>query len=140
MKMNRQLEPRHAWPLNTDNARAEARSRGYTVFSFPADITSKSAFFDAVRHTLPTSPPLLSTRSWDALSDSLWQGLLDIEAPRIMILWPRADLFASICPADFTLALRVLQDISNTLTDPAATRGKAKAIEILIEHPHEPST
>jgi hypothetical protein len=33
----------------------------------------REAFFDTVRSALPMDPPLVSCRSWDALSDSLWE-------------------------------------------------------------------
>ena len=50
----------------------------------------REAFFDAVRATLPLDPPLQSSRSWDALSDSLWEGLLQLDVNGIVIAWPDA--------------------------------------------------
>ena len=82
------------------------------------------------------NPPLQSTQSWDALSDSVWQGLLDLEAQRIMILWPSAHILAEHSPQDFRLALQIFEDIAETLSDDAATLTKKKELVLLIEAPH----
>lgn len=41
----------------------------------PGDIKSKDDFFEAVRAVLPLDPPLVLNKVWDALSDSIWEGL-----------------------------------------------------------------
>jgi hypothetical protein len=86
--------------------------------------TGREAFFDAVRHALPLDPPVLSYHSWDALSDSLWQGLYSLNVTRVVILWPDASSLKDTSPSDFGLALSVLTDVANGLADPVATVGR----------------
>jgi hypothetical protein len=85
---------------------------------------SREAFFDAVRRALPLDPPLQSSRSWDALSDSLWQGLYSLDVNRIVILWPDSSSLKNASPRDFDLALSVLADVADGLADPVATVGR----------------
>lgn len=94
-----------------------------------ADHTS---FFDAVRATLPLDP-LVGSRSWDALSDSLWEGLYLHAGLRCAILWPGADTLAARSVGTFETALAVLADVAKLLADPVATCDHPKEVVILVE-------
>src|SRR5208282_6398864 len=62
--------------LDAEATRRQAEQSGYTTFMLPEKgIVDRVSFFEAVRTTLPLDPPLVGSRSWDALSDSLWEGL-----------------------------------------------------------------
>lgn len=63
----------------------ECRHRGWLVMCLPDGVASKGQFFDAIRSTCPLDPPLHSNRSWDALSDSLWSGLDEVEEEEVAI-------------------------------------------------------
>jgi hypothetical protein len=120
--------------LDVDTTRREAEHAGYAVFVLPGNaIVDGASFFDAVRATLPMDPPLMSSVSWDALSDSLWEGLFRHPARRIAILWPRATSMATSAPAELDTALGVLAQISNLLADTRATCGNPKEIAVLVE-------
>lgn len=80
----------------------------------PAD---REAFFAAVRNVLPLDPPLASSRSWDALTDSLWEGLETLNSSRVVILWPDAHQMKSWAPSDYEIAVSVLQDVANSLLE-----------------------
>src|SRR3974390_1849909 len=74
--------------INAEATRRQAEQAGYTVFVLPdKGIADRTSFFEAVRTTFPLDPPIVSSRSWDALSDSLWEGLYMHPARRIAILW-----------------------------------------------------
>lgn len=102
---------------------AEAASLGYKVFILPAHgIFDKMTFFDAVRATLPLNPPVHT--SWDALDDSLWEGLYELTEDRILILWPNARVMSAngtwSTPgfSDFQNALDIFEQAAATLGNP----------------------
>jgi len=76
---------------------------------------------------MPLDPPLVSNRSWDALSDSLWSGLHGIQSPKILIVWPDF-----IDTPELHTALNVLADIVGTLSDPDPTQGNPKTVDLVL--------
>jgi hypothetical protein len=90
------------------------------------------AFFDAVRGSLPLDPPVVSSRSWDALSDSLWEGIYSLPENQVVILWEDGDQFKAAAPEDFEVASSILADLARQLADPAATVGKPKSLFIYV--------
>lgn len=108
---------------------------GYCVFSLPDDVVDSGAFFEAIRRTLPLDPPVAGSHSWDALSDSLWEGLYSYDSPRIGIVWPGTCAFAASSPQDFETASSVLGDVADLLGDSRAAMGAAKEVVVLVESP-----
>ncbi|KUH40741.1 MULTISPECIES: barstar family protein [Streptomyces] len=90
------------------------------------------AFFDAVRHTLPLDPPVVGSGSWDALSDSLWEGIHTLHRRRVALLWRDATAFRDGSPEDFRIAVAVLADVVETLADPTATVGRPTDVCVYI--------
>lgn len=119
--------------LDVEVIRRQAEHAGYTTFVLPESIVDRASFFDAVRATFPLDPPLIGSDVWDALSDSLWEGLYTHPSPCIAILWPGAGAMASSASADFEIALDVLADISNSLADRRLTCGNTKEVAALVE-------
>ena len=129
--------------LDVEATRRQAEEAGFATFVLPAEgIVDEASFYEAVRATLPTDPPLVSPEelartggrlSRDALDDSLWEGLYTHPARRIAILWPKAGTMSSSSPSDFEIALSVLTDVANLLADPRATVGKPKEVAVLVE-------
>lgn len=114
-------------------ARCQVAQEGYTSFVLPdTGVFDRASFFDAVRVTFPLDPPLLGSRSWDALSDSLWEGLYRHPARRIAIIWPSTHQMAKGAPLEFNAALNVLEDVAHSLADPQATRDHSKEVAILV--------
>ena len=66
----------------------ELINRGNRVFLLPRGIKHKRTFFEGIRKSLPLDPPVVGDHSWDALSDSLWNGLDGVDANAIAIIWP----------------------------------------------------
>jgi len=120
--------------LDVEATRHQAEQIGYNTFVLPADgIIDRISFFNAIRTTLPLDPPLIGSRSWDAMSDSLWEGLYTLPDIHIAIIWPNARVMASMAPSDFEIALNVLKDITILLADPHTTNGKPKRITVIVE-------
>ena len=120
--------------LDVETIRRQAEQAGFSTFVLPAmGIVDRGSFFDAVRATFPLDPPLVGSHSWDALSDSLWEGLYKHAAQRIVILWPGSRAMATSASSDFGTALNVLTDVATLLVDPHATRGATKTVAVLVE-------
>ncbi|WP_435187758.1 barstar family protein [Streptomyces sp. bgisy126] len=112
---------------------AEAARRDVPVFTLSTGgRTDKEAFFRAVRETLPLDPPLSVTRHvWDALADSLWNGLHGLGAPRAVVVWPDAGPVAE-AHGDYAIALDVLRDLPPTLADPRCTAGRRTELSVYV--------
>ena len=74
------------WIGRLEKIAEERRQEGWRIFRLPSNIWTKASFFNAVRRTLPLDPPLHSNRVWDALSDSFWSGLDELDDERIVIV------------------------------------------------------
>jgi hypothetical protein len=112
-----------------------AADAGYATFVLPSGIGDASAFFDAVQAELPLDPPLLRIGgdSWDALCDSLWEGLYQHPSQRLAIVWPGTTAWARSHPEDFDEALGVLSDVAVQLADEALTVGRPKEVAVIVE-------
>jgi hypothetical protein len=120
--------------VDAESIRREGEQAGYTTFVLPEKgIVDQASFFEAVRTTLPLDPPIVSSRSWDALSDSLWEGLYTHPARRIAILWLGTRGMATSAPAELEIALSVLAHVAKQLGDPRATCEDPKEVAVLVE-------
>jgi hypothetical protein len=119
--------------LDAEAARREAEQAGYVTLVLPeAGIVDRESFFDAARATFPLDPEIQSSRSWDALSDSLWEGLHAHPAVKIAIVWPNACAMLAATPAEFEIALSVLGDVASSLADTVATAGHPKNVAVFV--------
>lgn len=60
---------------NVDQARRDFDQHGWRVLVLPRGISDRSSFFRGMKATCPLDPPIIRNDVWDALSDSLWNGL-----------------------------------------------------------------
>jgi hypothetical protein len=118
--------------LNVEALIPEATAAGFRVFALSGGIASREAFFDAVRETIPLDPPIVSSRSWDALSDSLFGGLVSVDQDRILIIWPNANTMAASSPIDYETAVHVLTDVVSSLADRESTQGNQKRVSVIL--------
>lgn len=119
--------------LDPDALLLKAKQEGIPAYVLTSTgVLGRESFFDAVRASLPLDPPLLGSRSWDALSDSLWEGLHTIDADRVIIIWPNSAAMCSASRTDYELALNVLRDVATSLADPLSTNGKPKVISVYV--------
>jgi hypothetical protein len=97
-----------------------------------AEHSGRQGFFDSVRNTFPLDPPLIGDRSWDALSDSLWEGLFILPARKIAILWPDSSKFKEDFPADYRIAFAVLVDVVRSLCTAKTSDGTPKEVGLYL--------
>ncbi len=115
------------------NIVAERERQGWRIFRLPRFIASKRQFFEGVRETLPLDPPLHGNEVWDALDDSLWEGLCSLSEDKIVILWPNAAEMKAHAADDFAIARFILEDLPKSLGDPVVTAGTPKQVLVILE-------
>jgi hypothetical protein len=119
--------------LDIDAVVRDATQDGCAVYVLPGHaVIDRESVFKAIRASCPLDPPLHGNRNWDALSDSLWNGLYELEQDCILIVWPDADALRRAAPDEHQVALEVLADIAETLADPKFTGGKPKRVKIVL--------
>lgn len=104
---------------------------GYHVYTLASTIRDKTSFVDAVRAVLPLDPPVV-TGNWDALEDSLWEGLYELPAPKIAIIWPGSAHMGAEAPKEYQIAKGVFSQVAESLWDPKQTVGKVKEVVVLL--------
>lgn len=81
---------------------------------------------------LPLNPPVFSNDVWEALADSLWQGLYELDEAKIAIVWPRFQAMKATHQDDFEIALSVLVDTASSLAEPRPTVGRTKEVLVFL--------
>lgn len=121
----------------TDSRKAKSVLSGcdrdeWRIFRLPAGMASSDDFFNAVRCLVPLDPKISRDGSWDALEDSLWEGLHSrVTETKIAILWPSASLMRESAPTDFMIASEILRELTVTLSDEQFTAGRPKQLLVL---------
>jgi hypothetical protein len=120
-------------PSELPIAIAELRSGGVRIFELPDGIDSKASFFDAVCAVLPLNPPLMRMRdSWDALSDSVWGGLADVDESRLAIVWADCARLADAGAHAFRIATEILASLPGDLANPEFNVGVSKDVTVVL--------
>lgn len=134
MTVSRQTTGIHLLETSAIEARQrELESLGFATFVLPNTSVDGATFFEAARSTLPLDPPAYG--SWDALSDSLWEGPHQHPSSRLAIVWQGTSEMARASPTDFALAIDVLSEVAVLLGDPKATVGNPKELVVVVERP-----
>jgi hypothetical protein len=117
-------------------AQSDFERDGWKVIVLPDGIDSTATFFTAAVAHMPLDPPLSGLDEgryvWDALRDSLWEGLYNLPDPQIAILWPGAASLARAEPTAHELALSVLDQVSRSLGNREATVGEPKDVAVVV--------
>jgi hypothetical protein len=129
-----ELPPGVSWVTNCELAqvREKALSNGATVFDLEPAATTREAIFEAVRSSMPLDPPIISSRSWDALSDSVWGGLHALDSRNILITWARASEFRDAAPAEFDITSGILSGVAEQLLSWEVTYGEPKRVTVVF--------
>ena len=120
---------------DVEGLRRELEKERWLVFELPEGITDKRAFFQAVKDTLPLNPPLDSDHRWDALSDSLWEGLGESDHDRIAIIWPGSTTMAKgrwWWPGPREIARELLAAVADDLAGLEADVDEPKTLMVVL--------
>lgn len=106
---------------------------GAAIFSLSTHGAATLAdFFDAVRANLPLDPPVVGSTSWDALSDSLWEGIHEVGAAIVLITWTGAADLQRASPKDYETAMSVFRDLISTLGNETYTAGEPQEVCVYV--------
>jgi len=106
---------------------------GVRLVRLPVGIQSAAGFFDAVTKVCPLNPPLERVAdSWDALSDSMFGGLTDLDEARVVIAWDDPDVLAEGDPEASRIALAILSGLPDEVANPEFTAGLTKDLMVLL--------
>ncbi|WP_143269355.1 barstar family protein [Mangrovitalea sediminis] len=111
----------------------EYRLQGWKIYYLPKLMVTKDQFFEGIRESLPLDPPLVTNRSWDALADSLWNGMDGLAEDKILIIWPDSMEMESKEPETFSIASAILADLTTLFADNEITNDSVKKIMVLRE-------
>lgn len=123
----------HRSPLSgLARVRRDLETNGWKVLVLPTTIRDTPSFFKGVRDTVDLDPPVLRNSNWDALDDSLWEGLHTIGAERIALIWPDATTMAERDPRGYEIAIQILTNLPRSLGDDELTVGEPKQLSIIV--------
>lgn len=74
---------------------------------------------------------LRTNRSWDALADSLWGGLHGLADQKIVVAWTDAFLMKLHSPQEFSVAIQILSELTESFSSPEVTAGATKELLVL---------
>jgi hypothetical protein len=110
-----------------------ASTRGVAILSLSTrGATTRADFFDAVRASLPLDPPVCGSEIWDALSDSLWEGIYHVDASIVLITWTGAADLQRASPEDYAIAMDVFRQLVSTLGNEKYTVGSPKQVCVYV--------
>ncbi|MCB5164526.1 barstar family protein [Streptomyces bambusae] len=92
----------------------------------------RDAIFEALRRDLPMDPPSHSSRSWDAISDSLFGGLFNVQSAGVVIVWEDAGQHQSLRTGPASVVLSVLAEVADLLGSEEVTRANSKVVSVLV--------
>ncbi|MCH4091693.1 barstar family protein [Acetobacter sp.] len=81
------------------------------------NIKNKSDFFLAIKENFLLDPPINSL-NWDALSDSFYESINNLEEKKILIIFENLIDFFYLKKYDFIVSLNILNDLSEEIFSP----------------------
>lgn len=118
--------------LDLGELKDKASHEGFRVLVLSGVGPGKKSFFDQVETQLPTDPPLGKVNVWDALADSLWEGLSCLPEHKLLLVWPDSKEFADNSPDEFAIALSVLRDVTEIPMYLDDSPGRRKSVAIFV--------
>lgn len=104
---------------------------GWPTYAIDGGPDNIDAFFTAIRNALPLNPPV-DALVWDALSDSLWEGLYQLKAEKVAIVWRDAVRLRQGDPDAYKIALEILSDLVFSLADRKFAVGHVTRLLVLL--------
>jgi hypothetical protein len=93
-----------AWSLSRD---------GWTIVQVPDGIATLGDFFAFADEALPLNPPISDPRNLDAFADSLEEGIGDLGASRVAVVWPEPSAMSVAAPEDFRTVVDLLVGLTH---------------------------
>ncbi|MEV0990806.1 hypothetical protein [Streptomyces sp. NPDC049949] len=111
---------------------ADAIAAGIPHFVFDTrGREDRESIFREIRNSIPLDPPLASSGSWDALSDSLFGGLYETSGEFVTVVWMNAGWREGVA-GDLLTTFQIFEEVVALLQDERATAGKPKRVLVYI--------
>lgn len=110
--------------------RQNAEQKKYKVYDINA--SCKHTIFENIKSKLPLDPPLVSNHVWDALLDSLFEGLSLEKSDEFLLICHETHEYKINHPSDYVIFLDVLKSVSDGLFDSENTAGNPKNLYIIM--------
>jgi barstar (barnase inhibitor) len=99
--------------------------------SCPARPPTKKAWSQPSVRSFRSTPPI-KLGKWEALSDSLWEGLHALNADKVAILWPDSDRLRRADSDAYASAVDMFRDLVFGLADPKFTVDHVTRVLVLL--------
>jgi len=81
------------------------------------NISDTDSFYAEAANILPLDPPLTGIkRNWDAFTDSLWEGLANLECSKVVIIWSNADKMVNTALSQLIEICIVMNDVIKSVS------------------------
>ncbi len=101
------------------------------MYTLPGAPDSWDTFVGSVRQVLPLDPPV-HRGIWDALRDSLWEGLHELHTEKVAIVWPDSGRLLRSDSAAYASAVELLTKLVFELADPKFTVDHVTRVLVLL--------
>ncbi|MCX7748961.1 MAG: barstar family protein [Clostridia bacterium] len=118
---------------NLNELLIDLSSQDFEVLEIDGDcIYDSKTFFKAVKDSLPFDPPISGKVNWDAFSDSLWEGIMNLENQKVAIVWTKAENMLNYGLGGLIDAIRALTDVSTSLYNDAENDKERVTLTIFL--------
>lgn len=114
-----------------ENILRSAHDQNLSVYILKNAIDRES-FFAAIRTQIPLDPVLVSSRSWDALIDSVSGGLLADGAEGFVIVWPEYELWDEKDSESRNVAFECMKSICERLDFERRNGRSNKSVSVFV--------
>ena len=114
-----------------DGLLAGLTREGWPVYTLPGAPESKDGFIASIKSVLPLDPTI-QLGNWDAMSDSLWEGLHLLNAEKVAVVWPESDRLRRGDPDAYSIALDIFDSLVFGLADLRYTVDHVTRVLVLL--------
>lgn len=119
--------------IGAGTVRYELRQHGYLIIDLDGKhVRDKKSFFVQAAKDLPQPADLIAVDNWDALSDSMWWALSELDATRVAILWNDAHLMLDGGFPDLLMAISCFEDLAKSVATTESGFPRALSLHIFL--------
>lgn len=111
------------------------KEAGYEILEINGQaIDSAATFLAQAKENLPLDPPLISKEMhWDAFSDSLFEGITNLPAKNIALIWHKTSNFAKHNQIDYEKTIAELAFVAETAANQEYADNQVKKFLVFLE-------
>jgi Barstar (barnase inhibitor) len=110
---------------------ATLRGGDWPTFTLAGAPKDWDGFVASIKAVLPLDPPI-ERGIWDAVYDSLWEGIHMLNAEKVVIVWPGSDRLRKGDPLAYEKAIDLFTVLVFSLADPKFTVDHVTRVLVLL--------